>query len=233
MAGRSSDSWTPFLTIWTRPRVTIRKIVDSDPTRHVLLLAAIWSALVTLSAQRMLEAMPAKNLSPRDYFLTGLFAQWLLALYNTAGVWVSRSIQVSVLVALGALSGIVWLYFSGAVLKWTGRLLGGTSTARELRAAFAWGQIPVVASAVCLISSFWVVSPGPRATLPYTLLMTFSAVFYIWGFIALIKCVGEVHRFSGWRALGAVTLLIWSIPVSLIIILFVSHWLAVATHVVS
>jgi hypothetical protein len=31
----------PFLTIWTRPRATIRAIVDTDPNRHVLLLAAI------------------------------------------------------------------------------------------------------------------------------------------------------------------------------------------------
>ena len=231
MAGSSLDSITPFLTIWTRPRATIRRIVDSDPTRQVLLLAATWYAFITLCAQRALEAMPPKNLHPRDYLLSGLLAQWLLAIYNPAGIWASRSIKVAVLVALGALFGIVLLYLSGAVLKWTGRLLGGSATSLEVRAAIAWGQIPIIAAAVCLLCSFLVNSPGPRATLPYMLLLTAYAVLIIWGFVALIKCVGEVHHFSGWRALGAVTLWIWSIPLSLLIILLASHWLAGAAQI--
>ena len=30
-----------------------------------------------------------------------------------------------------------------------------------------------------------------------------QVLFAIWGFIVMLKCLGEVHRFSAWRALGA------------------------------
>ena len=37
----NGGSITPFFTIWTEPRATIRRIVDTDPTRYVIALAAI------------------------------------------------------------------------------------------------------------------------------------------------------------------------------------------------
>jgi hypothetical protein len=29
----------------------------------------------------------------------------------------------------------------------------------------------------------------------------------MWGFIVMLKCIGEVHRFSAWRALGSILLI--------------------------
>src|SRR5271163_126425 len=43
-----ADSIAPFFSIWIDPRATIRRIVDSDPTRNVLALAAIGPALSSL-----------------------------------------------------------------------------------------------------------------------------------------------------------------------------------------
>ena len=51
MADGAAGSITPFFTIWTEPRATIRRIVDTDPRRNVIALAAIGSAIGALSGQ--------------------------------------------------------------------------------------------------------------------------------------------------------------------------------------
>jgi Yip1-like protein len=229
MAGASLGSITPFLTIWMRPRATIRKIVDSDPTRHVLLLAGTVYVSATLLAQRWWRIVPQKNLQPRNYFLSGLFVQWLVALYDPTGVWPSWKAEIITLVALGAVFGIVWLYFCGAILKLTGRLFGGGATAIEVRAAIAWGEIPWIPAFVC--GSLWsndANSSGTQAAMPYP--FVFYAVFFIWGLVALIKCASEVHRVSAWRGLGAVVLWLWSVPLILFTIALASYWLAFGIH---
>lgn len=39
---------TPWFSMWRRPRATIREILDTDPTRGVLLVAVIWSAVFSI-----------------------------------------------------------------------------------------------------------------------------------------------------------------------------------------
>jgi Yip1 domain len=200
MAGRLLDFARPFLTIWTRPRATIRWIVDSDPTLHVLLLAASCSALSTLHAQQTFEEMVQRIPHPQPlavYFLrTGLLVNWLVALHSPAGILASRSIKVALLVVLGAAYGVVLLYVLGAFLKWSGGLLGGTATALQVRAAIAWGLLPFIIANVFLLS--------PRSVSGSPPLISF--VLMVWGFVVLIKCIGEVHRFSAWRGLGLVAM---------------------------
>ena len=45
MANGVTDSISPFFSIWIEPRATIRRIVDSDPTRNVLTLARAQDAI--------------------------------------------------------------------------------------------------------------------------------------------------------------------------------------------
>ena len=44
MANGAGGSIAPYFTIWTEPRATIRRIVDTNPTRNVIALAAIGPA---------------------------------------------------------------------------------------------------------------------------------------------------------------------------------------------
>ena len=200
MAGRLLDFARPFLTIWTRPRATIRWIVDSDPTLHVLLLAATCSALSTLHAQQTFEEMVQRIPHPHPlpvYFLrAGLLVNWLVALYSPAGILASSSIKVALLVVLGAAYGIVLLFVLGAFLKWSGSLLGGVASALQVRAAIAWGLLPFI------VANIFLLSPRSDSAPPSPI----SFVFIVWGFVALIKCIGEVHRFSAWRGLGLVAM---------------------------
>lgn len=108
----------PWLTIWSAPRKTIRAIVDSDPTRHVLLLAAIAGVAGAL------------NRSSNDNGIGNILPTW--------GV-------VLVVVVLGPLGGLLSLYVGGAILRWIGSRLGGRASSEEVRAAIAWSALPRIA----------------------------------------------------------------------------------------
>jgi hypothetical protein len=103
------------------------------------------------------------------------------------------------------------LYINGALLRWAGSLLGGTAKAVEVRAALAW---PSVAAIAVTLAGFAIgyLTPHPqpstfqsmnamwRSMLPAMIL---STPLWLWWWIVLLKCLGEVHRFSAWRALGS------------------------------
>jgi hypothetical protein len=187
MADGAGGSITPFFTIWTEPRATIRRIVDIDPRRNVIALAAIGSAIGALSGQ------------------------WSKAMGNTANLSTFWPIWVAFVVVVEAALGVVSLFIGAAVLRWSGSLLGGVATSLEMRAAIAWSSIPGITGAIILLSAVLMGVPVPQSTpaaLPHIdpsfyKVMTVEGVLGIWGFIVGLKCIGEVHRFSAWRALAA------------------------------
>lgn len=189
MANGTPDSIISFFTIWTEPRATIRRIVDSDPARHVIALAAAGAALGALNAQ------------------------WSMAMSGAASLSALWPIGVAFQTALAAALGVVALYIGGAIMRWAGGVLGGTATWAEVRAAIAWGSIPGIAASV--LSLFALLTFGastmpkigasgvPDLTSGSPGLEVAQVVLAIWGGIVWLKCLGEVHRFSAWRALGA------------------------------
>ena len=189
MANGAGGSITSFFTIWTAPRATIRRIVDTDPTRNVIALAAIGPAISALAGQ------------------------WSKALGNNANLSVLWPIWVAVSVAIQAALGVLSLFIVGAVLKWSGSLLGGVASRVEVRAAIAWSQVPGIAAEIVLLIAVLLGVPIPRSAAPGTLpqidpafykVMVVEGVLGFWGFIVWLKCIGEVHRFSAWRALAAI-----------------------------
>jgi Yip1-like protein len=210
MADGLPDSIAPFLNIWTQPRATIRKIVDSDPTRHVL-------ALVVTNA-----------------VLGALLIQWQLALRNPAGLSTFWPITVVIITVLYAVFGVIGLYVGGAIWRWSGSLIGGTATSREVRAAIAWSQVPMITISMVILAALLIfgaeaptiLSPtvSPHHLVPrFTGLSLLPVVLGIWGLIVELKCLGEVHRFSAWRALGA-TLIPGAIAiVAMIVIYLIFH----------
>jgi hypothetical protein len=189
MANGTGDSIAPFFTIWTEPRATVRRVVDTGPTRYVIALAATGPAI------------------------SGLAGQWSKAINGSAGLSVLWPLWVAVTVAFSAALGVISLYIVAAVFKWSGELLGGVASRVEMRAAIAWSQVPAIAAEIVLLIAvlMGVPIPTPHAagTLPHIdpafyKVMAVEAVLGIWGFIVSLKCIGEVHRFSAWRALVAV-----------------------------
>ena len=190
MADAVGGSITPFFTIWTEPRATIRRIVDTDPTRNVIALVAIGPALNALASQ------------------------WSKAIGNNANLSVLWPLWVVVSVAIQAVLGVLFLYIFGVIFKWSGSLLGGLASRVEVRAAIAWSQVPAIAAEIVLLIAvlMGIPMPTPGATpgmLPqidpaFYKVLVIEVVLGFWGFIVSLKCIGEVHRFSAWRAFVAI-----------------------------
>src|SRR5271170_7105571 len=201
MANGAGGSITPFFTIWTEPRATIRRIVDADPRRNVIALAAVGSAIGALSGQ------------------------WAKAMNSTAGLSPLWPIWVAVIVAFEAAIGVISLYIGASVLRWSGSMLGGVADNIEMRAAIAWSSVPGIAAAIVLLIAVLMGVPVPQSTFgalthidpAYYKIMTVEVVLGIWGFFVGLKCIAEVHRFSAWRAIAA-TLIPAAIAVVLIAI---------------
>ena len=105
---------SPWLSVWLRPRVTIRHLADTDPRRHVLLLGAMGGIANSLSQ----------------------------AMQTNAGDRTSLTAVVSSSVIGGTLIGIASLFVLALLLRWTGRWLGGQAPALQLRTAMAWALVP-------------------------------------------------------------------------------------------
>src|ERR1019366_2828075 len=187
MANEVGGSIASFFTIWTAPRATIRRIVDSDPTRNVIALAAVGPAIGALASQ------------------------WSMALGNNANLSVLWPLWVVVNVAVRGAVGILMLFVMGAVFKWSGSLLGGVASRVEVRAAIAWSQVPGIAAGIVLLIAVLLGVPIPvptAGTMPHIdpafyKVIAVEAVLGLWGLVVTLKCLGEVHRFSAWRALAA------------------------------
>ncbi len=186
MAQSFGERVTPYLTIWTEPRATIRRIVETDPDRNVIALAAISPALAVLERE------------------------WMRALEEPMGVlWPIRVVFAVVIVAL---FGVAFLYIEAIPLTWAARALGGIGAARETRTAIAWGKIPAItasaASIVALLSGAMAppeigINGLPKMTPPTFEFGGMHTVLGIWGFVIVLKGIGEVHQISAWRALLA------------------------------
>jgi hypothetical protein len=70
--------------------------------------------------------------------------------------------------------------------------------------------VPGIAGEIILLFAILSGSPVPQATLGamhvdpgFYKFIVVEGVLGVWGFVILLKTIGEVHRFSAWRALLA------------------------------
>jgi len=204
MAYESGGSITPFFTIWTEPRATIRRIVDTDPKRNVIALAALGPAIGALAGH------------------------WSRALGDNVNLPVAWPLWVAASVAIQAALGVVLLFVMGAIFKWSGSVLGGVASRVEVRAALAWSQVPAITGAIIMLIAVVMGVPIPHAApgvMPqvgpaFDQLMLLEGLLGIWGLVISVKCMGEVHRFSAWRALAAILIPPLIVLVSIGFILF-------------
>lgn len=192
---RNPLTYSPWITIWYRPRVTMRAIIESDPKKDVLLIVILSGIL-------------------------GFFTGTLVSFMITGDFTVLIIFMILTLI-LGPLIGIAQLYIMGAVLGFTGMLLGGKGTAEEVRAALAWGNIPTFAISAVMIpfilmlfatmpSSEQVMQPGasvsPLVSLSSCFLML-TVPFFLYSFyFVFLQSLAEAHQFSGWRAFFSILL---------------------------
>lgn len=144
----------------------------------------------------------------------GIAAQVLTYLTTPSGFGGSLILQA----ALGAASGLIGVYVGGAVLGWVGRLLGGRGTTREVRAALAWAQVPVLWATLLALVGAVAGAALQLNDLSVWVTLVALAVSQIWVFVTQLKAIGEAHDFSAWRALAMMII----ISVVLMIVTFVA-----------
>jgi hypothetical protein len=188
----------PWVAIWMSPRETIMKIVNRDPTHQVIMLGALAGGLTMLNfflgaALNFTPTPPPARLVP------------YLPILTLASPF------------LGAAFGLLGLYIGAFLMDWSGRALGGVGNAVTVRAAVAWSQVPQICFSAAMLLILLGIGvwqavipslPDPNAATgaaanQLTLTRGVESIISIWSFILMLHCVGAVHRFSAWRALGA------------------------------
>ncbi len=183
----------PWATIWTRPRATIRRIVETDVRYQVTFLAILSGALI-----------------------------WLERRWSNPSTAAAFPMLVVIAVIVGAILGVVELYVNGALLKWAGAALGGRGSYAEVRAALAWSRVPVIVAVSIGILAILLGTDGPmlggdaERSGSGTGVLLLHAALVLWGFVVMLKSIGEVHRFSAWRAFGSIVLIVVAIAVVLV-----------------
>ncbi|HMG80934.1 MAG TPA: signal peptidase I [Xanthobacteraceae bacterium] len=199
MAPDAADSSTssPWLSVWLHPRRVVERILAGNFGWQVLLLAA----LGTISE----------------------FATWLIRPFGTSSASPDWRIIAVVIVAAAA-AGIVGLYLTGCVLKWTGALLGGRASMATIRAALAWGGAPfAIGVPICLFGFFVLalsgLARGPSFTIALNLIL---AALTLWATVLALWMYGRVQGFGFWRTVAsfAAGALVLPVIVALLIRIF-------------
>jgi signal peptidase I len=107
-------------------------------------------------------------------------------------------------VLIGPFAGLLGLFVEGAVLSWTGYMLGGRAGQPALRTAIAWGGLPNVALVPILIGALAVfrqdflradTTTGELDSILLIVLLIVAAL-PLWSIVLRIRTVGAVQQFG-------------------------------------
>jgi signal peptidase I len=186
---------SPWLSLWLKPSGTIDRIVASDPRRRVLLLASLGGIC------GIALLLYANGLKPD-------LLDWRFAV---------------AFVLAGIAGGIANLYIAGFIYKWSGKIVGGKASAREVRAALAWGSVPtMVACVICLVVVIWWGSPrlhGSLTSITIALIVGFTLIVSVlpltlWSYVATLRMLARVQGFGFCRAVANLVLGVFSFSVA-------------------
>jgi signal peptidase I len=190
----------PWLTVWLKPGDTIERVLAGHPQRSV------WS-LVALGG--------AAN------FAAGSVAYGWSA--GTVG-WPA----MAAIVCGGAAYSIIALYVQAWCLRWSGRALGGKTSAKQLRVLVAWGYfLPLlVGSAISLAISIWLNSSNGGTSKSQVYVDLVQSIVLVWSIIIVLRMIVRTQHFGMWRAVGNGTIalllasVLLTIPLSIRAFLF-------------
>lgn len=193
--------------MWTRPRRTIKDLLTRPRNEDVYLLAAL------AGFSNALDRASLRNAGDSSDLVT-IFALCLV---------------------VGIFTGILWLWLYSALLRWTGRWIGGVASAGQIRLAMAWAMVPIIWSLLlwgpqlALFGDELFKSETPRMDAHPWAVMALAVVelsIAAWAVVVGLKSLGEVQGFSAWRALGnaAMAGAVLAIPLILIVLALARSW---------
>ncbi len=196
----------PWLSMFVRPRQTMRQILDGESTRFVVGLAMLGGVLIMLdnaSKNGLGESMPVATI-------------------------------LGMAVLIGVPVGLTMLYLGGAVIGWTGSWFGGRGTAAEVRAALVWGRVPLYWAGLLwlpyiglfggdvFLNELPSVEAQPWALFVLLNLAVLETVLGVWGLVTLVFAVAEAHRFPAWNALGSIVTAMVLVVVPLVVLTMIA-----------
>jgi Yip1 domain len=165
------ENINPWLGLWVQPRKTLRAILTTDPKKWIVWLAIIGGILSALSLAAF------SWYPPKAVFL--------------------HPFLILILAIVGAIVGIVHLYFSSWLLTMTGSWLGGKGNFTEVKCAVGWSYYPfIIADILAIVSIYSTHNPWLKLVAG-----TLNVIAGVWGFVIFVKLVGEAHQFSAWKGL--------------------------------
>lgn len=174
----------PWLSIWRKPRNTIRVLLSKRPSYGVFILAAIFAL--------------------QSFVFHA--SCWSLSLKS------SNLLAIGVVLAPAA--GFVWLYAASYLFYFTGRLFGGNGSLGSLKTVVAWSKVPSIVGValwfpLSLINPDCVFIPkdgNPFVIFANVIFFTLA----IWSLVILVQGIREVQRFTCLRALSNIAF-VWVI----------------------
>lgn len=173
------DNLNPFTAIWTRPRETVRYVIEEKGSNFSFLLLVLSGFVAVLIGNQGAE---------QGFPLWGVL---LMAL------------------VVGLLAGLVGTSVAAGIYLLVGRLFKGQATYKEMFRAVLTSQIiqiwliPIVISWMFLSPVTYFLQEGElpfENAGPLSIVLTFVLSFFsIWTFVVQCKAVGEAHRFSAWK----------------------------------
>jgi len=187
----------PWVTIWTKPRETIRQIIDTNPSLGFLPLCALYGFPILIHIARFFA------------FGTAL-PGWSILLIS---------------IILSPIAGFIGISFWSILLMWTGKWVGGKSHYMNIRASVSWANVPNLVN--CLVWLILGLSVGAGLFMPglvegisvgmarfILVLSMIQLIAMIWGLVILIITLSEAQKFSIWRSIANI-----AIPCAMLLVL--------------
>lgn len=197
--------FNPWFKMWLRPRETIRAITEKNPNFRLVWLSLVYSL-------------------PSMFYIAQK-----LSWGENVNFWLILAICALVAIPVGFIGFCV----NSFLLMLTGKLLKGTSSFKNIRAAFAWSSVPNTVNIALWVILF--IAFGSHVFLQNFPTMLYSGVHgallqaalllqvvvAIWMLVIFLHALGEVQGFSAWMALLNVVLalILW------MVVLFVLGWI--------
>lgn len=188
----------PWLSIWVRPRQTIRQLIEYKVSHRLILLSFLYGLISMLGNPVYMQKSPS-------------FPLFLL---------------FSIILAIPV--GYITFNIGGFLIFVSGKLIKGKGTFKQIRTALCWSYVPFIISGILtpifwntVFSANQVeASPSiPQMSTSQLVIGLINCIILIWGLIVRSKALGEVQGFSAWKALLNLILFIITVLILLAILL--------------
>ncbi len=201
---------SPWFTMWTKPKETIQKVIDFNPNYQLGFLSLIYGFV------SLMGSFQSMSLGYRfNFFL---------------------------IILIGLVCAPIWGYIVFSVSSFlvfiTGKILKGQGSFKQVRASFAWANVPLIANIFLWIVLFLFFQdkvfkdfPGGHVLQTYEIVVLFSILFLqlvlsIWVLVLYVNALAQVQKFSIIKSiLNIIFALVVAFIIGLIIVNIISMFI--------